>query len=227
MPQMPWPLLSVISTSGSSSRRSENHTSEGKKRMIAYLKGVLIQKNTKQAVLDVSGVGYRVWIPLSTYLKLGSLDESIELFIYTHLTDNSLSLYGFSTVEEREIFLKLISISGIGPKLALNILSGIEASDLEDAIRKSDVARISLIPGIGKKTALRIAVELQEKLEKKEKVLDASSFEEREDLISTLMNLGFKRKEVETVVDETIQSLSLEAGFEKLLRASLKRMAKV
>jgi Holliday junction DNA helicase RuvA len=195
--------------------------------MIAYLKGNLIKKSTNQAILDVSGVGYCVWIPLSTYLKLGSLNESIELLIYTHLTDNSLSLYGFSTEEEREVFLKLISISGIGPKLALNILSGIEAADLEDAIRKSDVARISLIPGIGKKTALRIAVELQEKLEKKEKVLDASGFEEREDLISTLMNLGFKRKEVETVVDETIQSLSLEEGFEKLLRESLKRMAKV
>ncbi len=195
--------------------------------MIAYLNGVLIQKNTKQAVLDVSGVGYRVWIPLSTYLKLGNIKENIELFVYTHLTDNSLSLYGFSTAEEREIFLKLISISGIGPKLALNILSGIEASDLEEAIRKSDVTRISLIPGIGKKTALRIAVELQEKLEKKERALDAPSFEERDDLISTLMNLGFKRKEVETVVDETIQSLSLEAGFDTLLRESLKRMAKV
>jgi Holliday junction DNA helicase RuvA len=195
--------------------------------MIAYLKGNLIKKSTNQAILDVGGVGYCVWIPLSTYLKLGSLNETIELLIYTHLTDNSLSLYGFSTEEERDIFLKLISISGIGPKLALNILSGIEAADLEDAIKKSDVTRISLIPGIGKKTALRIAVELQEKLEKKEKVLDTSGFEEREDLISTLMNLGFKRKEVETVVDETIQSLSLEEGFEKLLRESLKRMAKV
>ena len=195
--------------------------------MIAYLKGNLIKKSTSQAILDVGGVGYCVWIPLSTYLKLGNLNETMELFIYTHLTDNSLSLYGFSTEEEREIFLKLISISGIGPKLALNILSGIEASDLEDAIRKSDVARISLIPGIGKKTALRIAVELQEKLEKKERALVASDFEEKEDLISALMNLGFKRKEVETVVDEAIKSLSLEAGFEKLLRDSLKRMAKL
>jgi Holliday junction DNA helicase RuvA len=195
--------------------------------MIAYLKGNLIKKSTSQAILDVGGVGYRVWIPLSTYLKLGNLNETMELFIYTHLTDNSLSLYGFSTEEEREIFLKLISISGIGPKLALNILSGIEASDLEDAIRKSDVARISLIPGIGKKTALRIAVELQEKLEKKERALVASGFEEKEDLISALMNLGFKRKEVETVVDDAIKSLSLDAGFEKLLRDSLKRMAKL
>ena len=195
--------------------------------MIAYLKGNLIKKSTSQAILDVGGVGYCVWIPLSTYLKLGNLNETMELFIYTHLTDNSLSLYGFSTEEEREIFLKLISISGIGPKLALNILSGIEASDLEDAIRQSDVARISLIPGIGKKTALRIAVELQEKLEKKERALVSSGFEEKEDLISALMNLGFKRKEVETVVDEAIKSLSLEAGFEKLLRDSLKRMAKL
>ncbi len=195
--------------------------------MIARLKGNLIQKSTNQAVLDVNGVGYRVWIPLSTYLQLGNLNENTELFIYTHLTDNSLSLYGFFTEEEKDIFLKLISISGIGPKLALNILSGIGASDLEDAIRKSDVARISLIPGIGKKTALRIALELQEKLEKKEKVLDATDFEEKEDLISALMNLGFRRKEVVRIVDETIQSLSVEAGFEKLLRESLKRMAKV
>lgn len=195
--------------------------------MIAYLKGNLIKKSTNQAILDVGGVGYRVWIPLSTYLQLGNINETMELLIYTHLTDNSLLLYGFSTEEEKEIFLKLISISGIGPKLALNILSGIEASDLEDAIRKSDVARISLIPGIGKKTALRIALELQEKLEKKEKVLEAPGFEEKEDLISTLMNLGFKRKEVESVVDETIKLLSLDAGFEILLRESLKRMAKI
>ncbi len=195
--------------------------------MIAYLKGILIHKSANQVIVDTRGVGYNVFIPLSTYLKLGNLNETTELFIYTHLTDNSLSLYGFSTKEEKEIFLKLIAISGIGPKLALNILSGIEASDLEDAIRQSDVARISLIPGIGKKTALRIALELQEKLEKKEKILEAKGFQEKEDLISALMNLGFKRKEVERIVDETIKTLTVEAGFETLLRESLKRMAKL
>ncbi len=179
--------------------------------MIAYLKGNMIQKSSKQVVLDIGGVGYCVWIPLSTYLKLGGLNEIVELFIYTHVTDNSLSLYGFSSKDEREIFLKLISISGIGPKLSLNILSGIEASDLEEAIKRSDVARISLIPGIGKKTALRIAVELQEK----------------EDLISALMNLGFKRKEVERIVEETIKTFYPDTNFEKLLRESLKRMAKI
>jgi Holliday junction DNA helicase RuvA len=195
--------------------------------MIAHLKGNMIQKSSNQVVIDVGGVGYRVWIPLSTYLKLGELNETVELFVYTHVTDNSLSLYGFSSEEEREIFLKLISISGIGPKISLNILSGIEASDLEDAIRRSDVARISLVPGIGKKTALRIAVELQEKLEEKEKVLQVKGFQEKEDLISALMNLGFKRKEVERIVDETIRTFSSDAGFEKLLRESLKRMAKI
>ncbi len=169
--------------------------------MIAYLKGNLIQKSTNQIILDIGGVGYRAWIPLSTYLNLGELNETAELFIYTHVTDNSLSLYGFATEKEKETFLKLITISGIGPKLALNILSGIEASDLEDAIRQSDVTRISLIPGIGKKTAMRIALELQEKLDKKEKVFEGKSSQEKEDIISALMNLGFKRNEVERIVD--------------------------
>lgn len=195
--------------------------------MIGYLKGNLIQKSPNQVVLDIGGVGYCVWVPLSTYFELGDLDDKAELFVYTHLTDNSLSLYGFSTEKERDIFLKLIGISGIGPKLALNILSGIGVSDLEEAIRQSDVVRISLIPGIGKKTALRIALELQEKLEKKENILKAKGFQEREDLISALMNLGFKRKEVEKIVDETINKLTVEAGFEHLLRESLKKLAKL
>jgi len=195
--------------------------------MISYLKGNLIQKSPNQVVLDIGGVGYCAWIPLSTYFKLGDLDQQVELFIYTHLTDNSLALYGFSTEKEREIFMKLISISGIGPKLALNILSGIEVSDLEDAIRQSNVTRLSLVPGIGKKTALRIALELQEKLEKKEEIIKTKGFQEREDLISALINLGFKRKEIEKIVDETISQLTVEAGFEQLLRESLKKLAKV
>lgn len=195
--------------------------------MIGYLKGNLIQKSPNQVVLDIGGVGYCAWIPLSTYLELGDIDEHVELFIYTHLTDNSLSLYGFSSEKEREIFLKLIAISGIGPKLALNILSGIGVSDLEEAIRQSNVARLSLIPGIGKKTAMRIAIELQEKLDKEEKIIQAKGFQEREDLISALMNLGFRRKEVEKIVDETIKTHTVEAGIEQLLRESLRKLAKM
>ena len=195
--------------------------------MIAYLKGALIQKKTSQVILDIGGVGYRASIPLSTYLKLGDINNVAELHIYTHVTDSSLALYGFYSEKERDLFLKLISISGIGPKIALNILSGIETSDLEDAIRQSDVTRISLIPGIGKKTAMRIALELQEKLDLKEKVFETQSIKEKEELISALMNLGFKRREVEKIVDECLQTFSLDAGFDKLLRESLRKLAKV
>ena len=195
--------------------------------MISYLKGNLIHKSPEKVTIDVGGVGYCALIPLSTYFKLGELNKPVELLIYTHLTDNSLSLFGFYSEDEREIFMKLISISGIGPKLALNTLSGIGPSDLKEAVKKSDVTRISLIPGIGKKTALRIALELQEKIEKKEKILASKDSKEREDLTSALMNLGFKRKEVEGTINETLKDLSSEAGFEKLLRECLKRMAKI
>jgi Holliday junction DNA helicase RuvA len=195
--------------------------------MIAYLKGNLIQKTPQSVVVDIGGVGYRAAIPLSTYFKLGEENSPVELHIYTHLTDNALALYGFSSKEERDLFLKLINISGIGPKLALNVLSGIGPTELEEAVKKSDVARIILIPGIGKKTAMRIALELQEKIEKKEKLLLGKGSKEREDLISTLMNLGFRRKEVEGVVDQTIKTFTLAAGIEKLLRECLKKMAKV
>jgi len=195
--------------------------------MISYLKGNLIHKSPGQVTIDIGGVGYCALIPLSTYFKLGQPNEPVELFIYTHLTDNSLSLYGFYTEDEREIFMKLISISGIGPKLALNTLSGIGPTDLKEAVKRSDVARISLIPGIGKKTALRIALELQEKIEKKERILATKDSKEKEDLISALTNLGFKRREVEITINETIKSFSSEEGFEKLLRECLKRMAKI
>jgi Holliday junction DNA helicase RuvA len=195
--------------------------------MIAYLKGTIIQKTPGQVVVDIGGVGYCAAIPLSTYFKLGEIGDPVELFIHTHLTDNALSLYGFITKDERELFLKLIGISGIGPKLAMNVLSGIEAGELVDAIKKSDVARISLIPGIGKKTALRITMELQDKIEKKEKLLAVRGSKEKEDLISALLNLGFRRKEVERIVDETIRAMGSDAEIEKLLRECLKRMAKV
>ncbi len=195
--------------------------------MIAYLKGTLLKKSPNLAVVDTGGVGYGVAIPLSTYLKLGGEGTFVTLFIHTHLSDDAISLYGFGTPEEREMFLKLIGISGIGPKLAMNILSGIESQDLAEAIRRTDVARISLVPGIGKKTALRIAMELQDKLEKKEKVLAAQGSEHREDLVSALMNMGFRRKEVERVVDLSVTTHPPKTAFEKLLRDCLQRLAKV
>ena len=195
--------------------------------MIAYLKGRLIRKSADEVVVDVQGVGYRAGIPLSTYLELGEPGDGVALHIHTHVTDSALALFGFFTEEEKDLFLKLIGISGIGPKIALNILSGIGVSDLEDAIREGDTARISLVPGIGKKTAMRIALELQEKLGIKDRLLDMELSREKDDLISALMNMGFKRREVEKIVDETIRTLGREAGFDALLREGLKQLAKV
>ena len=195
--------------------------------MIAYLRGPIRQKAPGQVVVDVGGVGYCAYIPLSTYVRLGEAGSPCELHIYTHLTDSALALYGFTTAEERELFLKLIGISGIGPKLALNVLSGIGPAELEEAVLNSDVARITMIPGIGKKLATRIALELQEKIEKREKVLGARGSKEKEDLVSTLMNLGFRRKEVEGVVDEVIRTLKPQAVIENLLRECLRKLARV
>lgn len=195
--------------------------------MIAYLKGTVRQKAPGQVVIDIGGVGYCALIPLSTYLQLGEEGSLCELSIYTHLTDSSLSLFGFSTAEEKDIFQKLISISGIGPKAALSVLSGIGPAELKAAVERGDVARITLIPGIGKKLATRIALELQEKLEKREKVLAGRGSKESEDLTAALMNMGFRRKEVEGVVDQTLRTLKAEAGIEKLLRECLKKLAKV
>ena len=195
--------------------------------MIAHLKGTLIQKTPNLVIIDTGGVGYAAAIPLSTYTRLGEVGDTAELHIYTHLTDSSLSLFGFATEAEKDLFLKLISISGIGPKLGLNILSGIGPSDLEEAVRSNDIARLSLIPGIGKKTALRVALELAPKLEKKEKILAGRSSRETEDLLSALTNLGFRRKEVEPVVEEVIKKYTAAAGIEKLLRECLRRLARI
>jgi Holliday junction DNA helicase RuvA len=195
--------------------------------MIAHLKGILIQKTPNQVIVDVGGVGYAAAIPLSTYTRLGEVGDPAELHVYTHLTESSLSLFGFATPAEKDLFLKLIGISGIGPKLGLNILSGIGPADLEEAVRSNDIARLSLVPGIGKKTALRMALELAPKLDKKERILAGRLSPETEDLISALTNLGFRKKEVEPVVDAVIRKYTARAGIERLLRECLKRLARV
>jgi Holliday junction DNA helicase RuvA len=194
--------------------------------MIAYLKGTILHKTPGQVTIDCHGVGYSAAVALSTFFKIGKDGEPVELFIYTHVTENALALFGFNTRDERELFLKLINISGIGPKIAMSVLSGMTTDELVDAVQKSDVARIALIPGIGKKTALRIAMELQDKLERKESLLAKKASKEAEDLISTLMNMGFRRKEVERVVEETLRAHKAD-GFEKQLRECLKTLAKV
>jgi len=195
--------------------------------MIAYLKGTLIHNTPGHVVIEAGGVGYAAAVPVSSFASLGEIGGTVEIYVHTHLSDDALALYGFLTTEEKAMFLKLIGISGIGPKLAMNILSGIAPGDLEEAIRSGDLARISLVPGIGKKTALRITMELQDKLEQKEKLLSAKGTPEKEDLLSALQNMGFRRKEAERAVDQTIAANKPGTEFEKLLRECLKRLAKI
>jgi Holliday junction DNA helicase RuvA len=196
--------------------------------MIAHLQGTLLRKEPHQVIVDCHGVGYAAAIPLSTFFELGEEGQPVELHIHTHLTDNALSLFGFKTLDERALFLKLIGVSGIGPKLAMSVLSGMSADALAEAVRTNDVARISQIPGIGKKTALRIAMELADKLEKKVSLLSGQSAPEAEDLISALLNLGFRRKEIERVVEDTVRAhRGQDAGFEKLLRECLTKLARI
>lgn len=196
--------------------------------MIGYLQGVLRRKQTHQVLVDCHGVGYAVTIPLSTFFHMGEEGQPVELFIHTHLTATALTLYGFITPEEKDLFLKLIAVSGIGPKLAMAVLSGIGTDEFAEAVRSSDVARISQVPGIGKKTALRLAMELADKLEKKEGLLKGKAAQETEDLVSALLNLGFRRKEIERVVEDTVRAnKDQEAGFEKLFRECLKKLARM
>jgi Holliday junction DNA helicase RuvA len=195
--------------------------------MIAYLKGTLIHKTPGRVIVETGGVGFAAAIPVSSFVRLGEVGGTVELLVHTHVTDDAIALFGFLAQDEKDMFLKLIGISGIGPKLAMNVLSGIAPDDLADAVRASDVARISLVPGIGKKTALRITMELQDKLEKKEKLLAAKGSPEKEDLLSALQNMGFRRKEAERAVDQTLAAHKPGAEFEKLLRDCLKRLAKI
>jgi len=195
--------------------------------MIAYLKGTLIHNTPGHVVIEAGGVGYAAAVPVSSFASLGEIGGTVEIYVHTHLSDDALALYGFLTPGEKAMFLKLIGISGIGPKLAMNILSGIAPGDLEEAIRSGDLARISLVPGIGKKTALRITVELQDKLEQKEKLLSAKGTPEKEDLLSALQNMGFRLREAERAVDQTIAANKPGTEFEKLLRECLRRLAKL
>jgi Holliday junction DNA helicase RuvA len=195
--------------------------------MIASLKGTLIHTTPGHIVVETGGVGFAVAVPVSSYARLGEAGGAVELLVHTHVSDDAIALYGFLSRDEKDMFLRLIGISGIGPKLAMNILSGIAPEDLEDAVKSGDVARISLVPGIGKKTALRITMELQDKLEKKEKLLTAKGTPEKEDLLSALLNMGFRRKEAERSVDQTIAANRPGTEFEKLLRDCLARLAKI
>jgi Holliday junction DNA helicase RuvA len=190
--------------------------------MIGSLRGKLIEKRPNQLLVDINGVGYQVQIPLSTFASLGALHAETSLLIHTHVREDQITLYGFVTAREKQCFELLISASGVGPSLALKILSGMSIEELVPAIRKSDLAQLVKIPGVGRKTAERIVVELRDKLVVID-VPDAGKPSTRsqleDDVASALDNLGYDTKSVERAIEKSRAASG--ADFEKLLRSSL------
>lgn len=199
--------------------------------MIARLFGRIADKHPNRLIVDVSGVGYDVQVPLSTYYVTSDVGGEMALRIHTHVREDQLSLYGFATDLELTMFEKLIAVSGIGPKLALAVLSGIEPRDLAGAIQRNDIARLTAIPGVGKKTAERICVELRDRLPKAIEASPGTPEDSlREDLVSALANLGYHRQSIDKVLDKLLagkgQSAGTAARFEDVLRSALKDLSR-
>jgi len=195
--------------------------------VIAQLRGQILRKGPQEVVVDVAGVGYRVAIPVSTFYRLGEPGSVVELRTYTHVREDTLALYGFLTGAEQELFERLISVGGVGPRLAVNILCGIEVPELVAALRASDVTRLTRVPGVGKKTAERLIVELKDKMPPavaEEAPMAPATGRPKEDLLSALVNLGYSRAEVERGVDRALREDG-SGRFEDLLRRALQIVA--
>jgi Holliday junction DNA helicase RuvA len=194
--------------------------------MIAHLRGRLISKHPNQAIVEAAGVGYDVTITIPAFSELPSIGSEVSLHIHTHVREDALALYGFLRPEEKQLFEKLITVSGIGPKLAITILSGMATADMVGAIRANDYARLTKIPGIGKKTAERMCVELRDKLEgfgETPTLKSVSAVEE--DVISALTNLGYQRMLAEKAVERAVASAGRE-NFDAIFRAALGGLSK-
>jgi Holliday junction DNA helicase RuvA len=204
--------------------------------MIAHLSGTLLSKQATSVIVDVSGVGYEVNIPLSTFYDLENEGSNVKLRIYTHVKEDALQLYGFKTARERELFINFISVSGIGPKLGIALLSGMSADELIASIKSNNLARLTLIPGVGRKTAERLIVDLREKMA----ALSAAQQEEepgakpeaaeapsedsvRSQALSGLMNLGYQRSAAEKAVDAALAEGG-EITVESILKRSLRKI---
>lgn len=191
--------------------------------MIGFLKGILVEKKPNFVLIDINGVGYLVNIPVSTFYNLPDEGSVLSLFTYTHVREDILALYGFRTVQEKLLFEKLISVSGIGPKMAVAFLSGMTVEELVPAIQRQDIVKLSTIPGVGRKTAERVVLELREQIPA---LLSATSpvIEEKpmeEDLISALVNLGYHKNLAERAVKKVLDKAPPETTFESLLKSSL------
>jgi Holliday junction DNA helicase RuvA len=200
--------------------------------MIARLSGILIEKSITQCVLDVHGVGYRVVVPLTTFYELPEIGQPVVIHIHSHVREDAFNLYGFHAEEERAVFQLMISVSGIGPKLAINILSGIAAGELIRAVTTEDVKRLTGIPGVGKKTAERMILEMKDKAAKfgRETVQSGAvavktGDQVKDDAFSALVNLGYKGSLVKEVIDRIVREARDIPSLDQLLKQALRTMA--
>jgi Holliday junction DNA helicase RuvA len=198
--------------------------------MIGFLRGRVLEKQPNKLIVEVQGVGYEVYVPLSTYYDIGDDGADVALRVHTHVREETLQLYGFLTPLEHQVFERLIAISGIGPKLAIAVLSGIEPRELVVAVQRGDVTRLTGVPGVGRKTAERIVLELRDRLAALAVPagVDAAAGDTpesrlRADLLSALQNLGYHRPAAEKAIEATL-SASSAPSFEQALRSALREL---
>jgi len=199
--------------------------------MIAFIEGRLLFKSPESIIVSAQGLGYQIAVPLSSFYDLPDIDQSVRLHIYTHVRQDAIQLFGFLTPREKEIFLLLIGVSGIGPKVALNILSGISSEELSAALLAQDSGRVQRIPGIGKKTSERIVLELKDKIKKLGPVtqmpLSQKTEESQwEDALSALINLGYPRAVAEKALSQIPRDTDVVITLEDLLRKALKLLSR-
>lgn len=200
--------------------------------MIANLRGLLIEKNPAYVIIEAGGVGYEVWIPLSTFYQIGEIGTEVSLRIYTSVREDAIQLFGFSSARERDLYVKLISVQGIGVKSAISMLSGMNADEIIAALRNNDLAKLTAIAGVGRKTAERLVIELRDKVADfgpPETAGDGSSpaASERiyDDALSALLNLGYQKSAAEKALRAANDEVS-EPSVQRLLRAALKNLAR-
>ena len=197
--------------------------------MIAFLRGRLIEKHPNRVIVDVQGVGYEVFVPVSSFFGMTEPGGDVALRVHTHVREDVIALFGFATSRELDLFERLIAVSGIGPKLALAVLSGIEADELVQAVQRGDVARLTMIPGVGKKTAERVVLELRDRLATLPPQTAAAgqtiAGSMRDDLLSALINLGYHRPVAEKAADAALKAHAAE-GFEAAFRGAMQQLAR-
>ena len=203
--------------------------------MIGFLSGKILEKEANTVIVDVGGVGYEVTIPLSTFYELGDIGSEVSLRIFTYVREDTLQLFGFKTTRERDLYLKLISVQGIGAKSGITMLSGMSADEIVSAIRTNNIARLVAIPGVGKKTAERMVIELRDKIGElaadgsaasaSTSGADGGSDSVFDDALSALVNLGYQRNAAEKALQDAAKN-GAEMNVQKLLRSALQKLAK-